>query len=189
MPRRFLVVFVVFSLCAGCASEKTSDRKVSVKGNDSTASIAGTVQLALRSGDVKNVAFTTVRLATQEYHVLTDAEKEASAFDADLLRDARTTGVMSLDEYTRRMDSLHSMVASFRTRMPERSAVPAVASVQTNGNGAYIFQNVVPGTYWINVDAEVGINYVAWTVQVTVRAGESVHCDLNNTNLEYSFHF
>lgn len=198
VPRCLLTGRVVAStavclllLANGCSSRRNAETKTSSdseKRPDASGVIAGTAQLALKSGDVKNIAFASVVLTKQNYKVLTGAEQADIAFDVDSGRDAVQLGMMSSDELQTKAKAKFAAMESFQSKLPEKLKVPPIATETTNANGEFRFSNVCPGTYWIFLDTKVAINYVGWSLRVEVKPGETVKADLNNTNVDYSFY-
>ncbi len=150
--------------------------------------VLGTVQLGLKSGDVKSIAFTPARLGQQEFEVLTDSQKADLAADTDLYSDAIRLGLMSVDEAEVKTKAKLLASEIFHERLPQKKAIPAAATATTDGNGAFKFDSVSPGTYWMFLDTEVGINTIGWAVKVEVKARQTTKVNLNNTNLDYGFH-
>lgn len=175
----------------GCSSKVSPEAKFSdaaEKKTDSSGIIMGTAQLALKSGDVKNIAFTTVMLTQQDYKVLTDSEQEDVSFEPDTGLDAVRLGIMTTDELDRKTKARFAAIESFQNKLSEKAKMPAIATTTTDAAGNFRFDKVNPGTYWVFLDAKVAINYVGWSLMVEVKPGETNKADMNNSNVDYSFH-
>src|SRR6266404_8102480 len=148
-------------LMAGCSSRISPEAKSSdaaEKKTDSSGIIMGAAQLALKSGDVKNIAFTTVMLTQQDYKVLTDTEQADASFVPDTGVDAARLGIMTSDELDRKTKAKFAAIESFQNKLPEKAKVSARATTTTDAAGNFRFDKVNPGTYWVFLDAKVGIN-------------------------------
>ncbi len=137
---------------------------------------------------MKAVAFTSVKLAQQDFKVLTEAEQEDAAFDVDQGLEAARLGIMERDELDRKARAKVEAMKSFENRLPQKLGIPAVATATTDANGSYRFDHVPAGAYWVSLDTKLGINSVGWSVKVEVKPGETTKLDLNNTNVDYSLH-
>lgn len=183
------VVALMLPSVTGCSRTKANDpssgdRQAIVE--PSVGAISGTAQVALGSGDVKTLAFKTVKLATQGYAVLTDAERNDIVYDYDQGERGRELGVISADELQRKTQAKVSAMESFQKRLPEKAAINGLATTTTDAGGNFKFERVQPGTYWINLDTDLAGNQIGWSVRVEVSTGAATAIQLNNTNVDYA---
>jgi hypothetical protein len=181
------LLFMISWLLLACSSQNKEAGPIAQQRV--AGGINGLVQVSLKSGDVKNLAFIPVRLVQEEFQILSAAESNDIVYDTDLGDEGFKDGLVSSQELDAKTDAKISAFRSFQGRLPQKTAIPAIATVTTDGTGFYKFDGVKPGTYWVNVDATVANNYVGWSARVEVSPGQLAKVDLNNTNAEYAFHF
>ena len=178
-----LVVLVV--IAGGCSRAKNNPASSTEQSPFGT--IIGKVQIALGSGDVKPVAFKSVRLTEESFAVLSDSEKQDIVYDADEGSEAVRLGVTSMDEHGRKVQAKVNALQSFDARLPQKQAIPTVSIATTDAGGNFKFEGIKPGTYWVFLDTTVSGNQVGWAVKVDVARNSVTNADMNNTNLDYGF--
>jgi|SRR6185437_16670426 len=151
-----------------------------------TATITGTVQVALGNGDVKNLVFTNVKLTQQGYSVLSDSEKRSIAFDTDEGIEAEKLGQLSMDDLSSKTEARTDAMRSFEAKLPEKEAVQGVITT-TDASGNFKFGGLQPGTYWLLLDTQLAGNYVGWSFKIAIQPGATAKVDLSNTNIDYTF--
>jgi hypothetical protein len=186
----FCVLMLMLATVTGCSNKKeegqsSRDRQAVVE--PSFGAVTGTVQVAQGSGDVKALAFKTVKLSTEGYAVLSDAERNDIGYDVDLGLRGQAVDLISSDELQRKTQAKVSAMESFQKRLPEKVAIRGIAITTTDAGGNFTFDRVQPGTYWVNLDSDLAGNYLGWSVRVEVLAGAPTTVQLNNTDLDYGF--
>jgi hypothetical protein len=182
-----MLMLATVTSCSKTKDEGSSSRNRQSVVEPTFGAVTGTVQVALGSGDVKALAFKTIKLVTEGYAVLSDAERNDIGYDYDMGERGRALGVISSDELDRKTRAKVSAMESFQKRLPEKVAIHAIATSTTDAGGNFKFDQVQPGIYWINVDTDLAGNYIGWSVRAEVLAGAPTKVQLNNTNLDYGF--
>jgi hypothetical protein len=185
-----IVLLILLIVVSGCSRTKGN---AIVSGNPQPVAqpllggVVGTVQVALGSGDVKTLAFKNVKLAQESYSILTASEKTDIARDEGDLSKALRLGLITLNEYNRKMQAKADALESFGRHLPGKEAIQSVAEATTDAGGSFKMEGIKLGTYWVFLDTDVSGNHVGWAVKVDVTTGSETKLDLNNTNLDYGF--
>lgn len=183
----FVLAFLVLHGCSKQTESEGGSNEAQTKLQSSLGTIVGKAQVALKSGEVRSVAFATLKLVQQPFQVLSESEKEAISYDADHGLEAARLGIASRDEVHRKIEAKTSAMESLQRRLPEKQAISAVATATTDANGSFKIERINPGTYWLFLDVQISGNLVGWAQKVELKAGKTVSVDLNNTNVEYTF--
>ncbi len=184
--KEFLLIFL---LAVGACSTKRGGTLTSadLQPTTQTGAVVGAARVSLGSGDVKALAFKPTKLVQQGYAVLSDVERQDIVYDVDQGIEARRLAVISGDELDRKTRAKVAAMESFQRRLPEKEAIPAVATATTDASGSFKFDRIQAGTYWVFLDTQVAGNFVGWAVRVEVRPGTTTRVDLDNTDLDYGF--
>ncbi len=134
--------------------------------------VQGDVFLVMQNGDVKRGAGNTVLMLGPADSVLAARTRVCRAFGEELLAAARKGGLPA-DSGTLAKD-LHGRLLGSLVGFTD-------ATSKTGINAHYRFDGVAPGKYVLWAETTIGENSYTWWAPVTVRGGDSVSKDLDNS--------
>ena len=188
-----LIALACLAACGDRAANAASASAASA-ATDSAGSIEGDVYLVMQSGDTKRGAGRTVFLvpATDSLAASTAAACEnygaklnASVHHLTAIRDSMVAIPWVSDLLKRHADEVNARIAADGERTVSTVDSLLIAGmVDSTGTGAgahYRFPRVPPGRYLLASDWRIAANNYRWAVAVTVKPGEAVHRDLDNS--------